>query len=65
MLLLKYCLGLQGLSGPIGKPGPQGKSGSPGERGIPGADGKVKNRNIFKKCIGHCYSSDCTFNLKI
>lgn len=61
----KYCLGLQGLSGPIGKPGPQGKSGSPGERGIPGADGKVKNRNVYKTYIEHCYLADCAFNLKI
>lgn len=37
-----YCLGLQGLSGSIGKPGPPGKTGPPGERGIPGADGKVQ-----------------------
>lgn len=34
-------LGLQGVSGPIGKPGPSGKPGPTGERGISGADGKV------------------------
>lgn len=50
LFYLKSYLGLQGLSGSIGKPGPPGKSGPPGERGIPGADGKVKlfNYIIFK-----------------